>query len=234
MTNDGGRAIVAPMAPEPIAIPIAAGAQVSGLWLAPPGAKAALLLAHGAGVGMTHRSMAAIADGLAARQVASLRYQFPYMERGSRRVDPPAIAHAAVRAAAAEARVRAADLPLFAGGRSFGARMTSQAQAEAPLARVRGLVFFAFPLHPAGKPGTERAAHLGAVQVPMLFLQGTRDALAELRLLERTVAGLGGRATLVLGAEADHAFHAPKSSGRTDDAVLAELLDAAAIWMARG
>src|SRR5690606_701848 len=153
-------------------------ATVSGLWLAPAGARACLVLAHGAGAGMTHKTMAATANGLAARGVASLRYNFLYMERGGKRPDPPALAHAAVRAAVAKAGELAPSLPLFAGGRSFGARMTSQAQAKAPLANVRGLVFFAFPLHPAGKPGDERAAHLGAVKLPMLFLQGAIPALA--------------------------------------------------------
>jgi hypothetical protein len=220
------------MAPEPVSIPIEGAPPVSGLWLAPAKASACLALAHGAGVGMTHRSMAAIADGLAERGVATLRYQFPYMERGSKRVDSPPVAHAAVRAAAGEAGRRAGPLPLFAGGRSFGGRMTSQAQALAPLPGVRGLNFFAYPLHPAGKPSVERAAHLSAITIPMLFLQGTKDTLAELGLLQRTVAGLGERATLALAAEADHAFHAPAKSGRNDAEVLGELLDRAAAWMA--
>ncbi len=219
------------MTADPITIAIGTG-QVSGLWLRPPEASACLVLAHGAGAGMAHRSMAALADGLAARGVATLRYQFPYMEKGSGRPDPPRIAHAAVRAAATEARRRAADLPLFAGGRSFGGRMTSQAQAIAPLEGVRGLAFFAFPLHPAGKPGTERADHLADVAIPMLFLQGTNDALAGLDLLQPVVERLGARASLVLAADADHSFHVPARTGRKDAAVLAELLDAAAGWMA--
>jgi hypothetical protein len=177
--------------------------------------------------------MAAIADGMEARGVATLRYQFPYMEKGGKRVDAPPIAHATVRAACAEARRLAGSLPLFAGGRSFGGRMTSQAQAIQPLEGVRGLVFFAFPLHTAGKPSTERAAHLQKVTIPMLFLQGTNDALAELELLEPTLAGLGERASLVLAAEADHSFHAPARSGRKDAEVMAEVLDAAVAWMAR-
>jgi hypothetical protein len=180
---------------------------------------------------MAHKSMAAIAEGLAARDVATLRYNFLYMERGSKRPDAPAIAHAAVRAAAAEAGKLAPALPLFAGGKSFGGRMTSQAQALAPLPGVRGLVFFAFPLHPAGKPGDERARHLGDVKAPMLFLQGDNDALAELDLLRPVVAKLGERATLKLLAHADHSFHAPAKSGRKDADVLAEALDAAADWM---
>jgi uncharacterized protein len=217
---------------EPIRIALADGSSVSGLWQAPATATATLVLAHGAGAGMTHRSMAAIADGLAERGVATLRYQFPYMEKGGKRVDPPPVAHAAVRAAAAEARRLAPALPLFAGGRSFGGRMTSQAQAASPLVGVRGLVFFAFPLHTAGKPSTDRAAHLADVTVPMLFLSGTKDTLAELDLLQPVVAGLGERATLALFEAADHSFHVPARTGRKDPEVLAELLDTAAAWMA--
>jgi hypothetical protein len=219
------------MEAEAITISLGSGGAVSGLWLAPAGASACLALAHGAGAGMAHRSMAAIADGLAARGVATLRYQFPYMERGSARVDPPAVAQAAVRAAVAEARTRAEPLPLFAGGRSFGGRMTSQAQAAAALEGVRGLIFFAFPLHPAGKPSVDRAAHLADVAIPMVFLQGSNDALAQQDLLERTVAGLEGRATLKLIDAADHSFHVPARTGRKDGEVLAEFLDTAAAWM---
>ncbi len=181
---------------------------------------------------MTHRSMTALADGLSERSVATLLYQFPYMERGSKRTDPPAVAHAAVNAAVAGAVRLAEELPLFAGGRSFGGRMTSQAQAIAPLPGVRGLVFFAFPLHPAGKPSVARAEHLSEVDIPMLFLQGTRDPLAALDLLKPVAAGLGARATLKLAQDADHAFHVPAATGRRDADVLAELLDAAAAWMA--
>jgi len=217
---------------ERITIAIPDADPVSGLWIAPPGATACLVLAHGAGAGMTHRAMAATAFGLAERGVASLRYQFPYMEKGGKRVDTPPIAHAAVRAAVAEARRRADDLRLFAGGRSFGGRMTSQAQAISPLDHVRGLVFFAFPLHPAGKPGTERAAHLADVRVPMLFLQGAHDALAGVELLRPVVAGLGERATLKLVEAADHSFHVAAKTGRKDSEVLAEILDAAVGWMA--
>lgn len=204
---------------------------VSGLWQRPAEARACLVLAHGAGAGMTHTSMAALADGLGQRGIATLRYQFPYMERGSKRPDSPPVAHAAVRAAVADAGRRAPDLPLFAGGKSFGGRMTSQAQALAPLPGVRGLVFFGFPLHPAGKPATERAAHLPDIALPMLFLQGTRDALAELDLLRPTVAGLGPRATLALFDDADHSFHVPARTGRKDADVLAVLLDATADWI---
>jgi uncharacterized protein len=219
------------MTPRTLSIAIDGGAAVSGLWLQPANAKACLVLAHGAGAGMAHKSMVALADGLAARGVATLRYQFPYMERGSRRPDPPAVAHAAVRAACAEAARIAGRLPLFAGGKSFGGRMTSQAQALSPLPGVQGLVFFAFPLHPAGKPSVTRADHLHEIAIPMLFLQGTHDALAELKLLQPTVRALGRRAKLVLAADADHSFHVPARTGRKDDAVLDELLDAATAWM---
>jgi predicted alpha/beta-hydrolase family hydrolase len=221
------------MEPQGITFQNGTGPVLSGLWLSPPAPRAGLVLAHGAGAGMTHRGMAAVAEGLAARGVATLRYQFPYMERGSKRPDPPPVAQAAVRAAVAEAVRRAGGLPLFAGGRSFGGRMTSQAQAEAALVGVRGLVFFAFPLHPAGKPSDARAAHLDSVTVPMLFLQGTQDALAELELLRPAVARLGARATLRLAVDADHSFHVPSRSGRKDAEVLAELLDATVEWMAQ-
>jgi uncharacterized protein len=216
-----------------VTIALAGGTKVSGLWLKPAKARASLVLAHGAGAGMAHASMTALATGLAARGIATLRYQFPYMERGSKRPDRAALAHAAVRAAAAKALQLAGKLPLFAGGKSFGGRMTSQAQAIAALPGVRGLVFFAFPLHLAGKPAVARAIHLSEVDVPMLFLQGTRDALAELDLLRPVVAGLGVRATLVLAPDADHAFHVPAKTGRKDADVLAALLDAAAAWMVR-
>ncbi|HEY0649729.1 alpha/beta family hydrolase [Phenylobacterium sp.] len=219
------------MPTQSLTLALANGETVSAIWQAPAAPKAVLALAHGAGAGMTHRHMAATADGLEARGVATLRYQFPYMEKGGKRPDPPAIAHAAVRAAAAEAQRRAAGLPLFAGGRSFGARMTSQAQAKAPLDGVRGLVFFAFPLHPAGKPGIDRADHLEDVAVPMLFLQGTNDTLASLDLLRPVVSALGDRATLALADDADHSFHVPARTGRKDADVLADLLDRAVAWM---
>src|SRR6266852_2867684 len=222
------------MTARSLTIDIDGGGTVSGLWLRPATAKACLLLAHGAGAGMTHRAMTALADGLAERAIATLRFQFPYMERGSRRPDPPAVAHAAVRAACAKATRLAGRLPLFAGGKSYGGRMTSQAQAIAPLPGVRGLVFYAFPLHPAGKPSAARADHLGKVDIPMLFLQGTRDELAELDLLKPVVAKLGSRARLVLVPDANHAFHVPAKTGRKDADVLADLLDAAAAWMTRG
>lgn len=223
--------MVAPMPTEPLTLALPNGETVSAIWQAPADPRAVLALAHGAGAGMTHRHMAATADGLEARGVATLRYQFPYMEKGGKRPDPPAVAHTAVRAAVAEAARRAGDRPLFAGGRSFGARMTSQAQAKSPLDAVKGLVFFAFPLHPSGKPATGRADHLRDVLVPMLFLQGTKDTLAELDLLKPVVSALGDRATLVLAEDADHSFHVPAKTGRKDADVLAELLDRAVGWM---
>jgi len=203
---------------------------VSALLMRPPQARACYVFAHGAGAGMAHASMETIAAGLADRGIATLRYQFPYMEKGSKRPDSPAVAHAVVRAAVAEAAQCCAGLPLIAGGKSFGGRMTSQAQALDALPGVRGLAFFAFPLHPAGKPSSDRAKHLADVAIPMLFLQGTRDALAELSLLEPVVKGLGKLATLHLVKEADHSFHVLKSSGRNDREVMTEVLDAFAAW----
>lgn len=218
------------MEPQRIAIGVG-GEQVSGLLLRPDNARALYLFAHGAAVGMTHRAMQSNADGLAARGIATLRFQFPYMEKGRKRPDPPPVAHAAVRAAAAEAVRIAADLPLFAGGRSFGGRMTSQAQAHEPIAGVRGLALLGFPLHPAGQPGTERAQHLARVAVPMLFVSGERDALADLELLKPLVDGLGPRARLHVVSDADHGFNVPAKSGRTSAEAEAEALDALAEWM---
>ncbi len=211
-----------------IAIPVSA--SVSALLIRPGDARAAYVFAHGAGAGMNHKSMEEIATGLATRGIATLRYQFPYMECGSKRPDSPAVAHAAVRAAVARAERHCDGLPLFAGGKSFGGRMTSQAQALSPLAGVRGLAFLGFPLHPAGKPSSERAKHLTKIKIPMLFLQGTRDALAELNLLEPVVKGLGHSSTLHLVKEADHSFHVLRRSGRNDAEVLDEVLDAFAAW----
>jgi predicted alpha/beta-hydrolase family hydrolase len=180
---------------------------------------------------MTHPFMAAVAEELAQRGIATLRYQFPYMEQGSKRPDTPKVAHAAVRAAVDEAARRAPGLPLFAGGKSFGGRMTSQAQAASPLPGVRGLIFLGFPLHATGKPSDERAAHLADIRVPMLFLQGTRDDLATLPLLRPVVEKLGARATLTLFEDADHSFHVPARSGRKDPEVRAQVLDAMASWI---
>jgi predicted alpha/beta-hydrolase family hydrolase len=209
------------------------GERVSGLLLRPLEAKALYLFAHGAGAGMTHPAMESNAQGLAARGVATLRYQFPYMEKGSRRPDPPRIAHAAVRAAAAKALELEPALPLFAGGRSFGGRMTSQAQSIEALPRVQGLAFLGFPLHPPGNPGIERAEHLKQVRrVPMLFVSGARDALAETDLLRSVVGGLGDRATLHLVAHADHVFKVAAKSGRTAADAEAEALDVLANWIA--
>jgi predicted alpha/beta-hydrolase family hydrolase len=213
-----------------LGIPVG-GERVSGLLLRPDDAKALYLFAHGAGVGMMHPSMEANARGLADRGIATLRYQFPYMEKGGARPDPPRIAHATVRAAVAAAAQFASDLPLFAGGRSYGGRMTSQAQALEPLAGVRGLAFLGFPLHPAGAPSIERADHLSQVHIPMLFVSGDRDALAEVELLKSVVAGLGDRATLHLVEHADHGLRVPVKSGRTPAEAQAEALDALAEWM---
>ena len=207
--------------------------SVSGLLQAPPAPVACLVLAHGAGAGMEHPFMAAVADGLSQRQIACLRFQFPYMEAGTRRPDRPSLAQATVRAAVAAARELLPAVPFFAGGKSFGGRMTSLAQAEAPLPGVRGLVFFGFPLHPAGRPSSERAAHLARIVLPMLFLQGTRDALAEVSQLAPVIAELAERATLVQVEGADHSFHVPARSGRSDADVLGELLERAATWMQR-
>ena len=204
---------------------------VSGLLQVPERAIACYVVAHGAGAGMTHPFMAAVADGLGERRIATLRYQFPYMERGSRRPDQPALAHATVRMAVETASRLAPSLPLVAGGKSFGGRMTSQAQAAAPLPGVRGLVFLGFPLHPAGKPSDERAQHLAHVHVPMLFLQGTRDTLASLQVLAPLVERLGALATLAPVQDADHSFHVPVRSGRTDSQVLAGMLDTLAAWV---
>ena len=203
--------------------------DVSALLDAPADARAALVLAHGAGAGMAHPFMTRVAQGLAERDVATLRYQFPYMERRSRRTDPPKLAHTTVRAAVAEAAGRLPGVPLFAGGKSFGGRMTSQAQALEALRGVRGLVFLGFPLHPPGKPSVERAEHLFEETVPMLFLQGARDDFAEPPLLEALVAKLGARATLRTFEHADHSFGVPKRLAR-GDAVVA-LLEVAATWM---
>ena len=204
---------------------------MNALFDTPAGAWACYVMAHGAGAGMKHPFMEAVAKGLAQRGIATLRYEFPYMERGSKRPDTPAVAKARVREAIAEAARRAPGLPLFAGGKSFGGRMTSQAQADAPLDGVRGLVFFGFPLHAPGKPSDERADHLARVEVPMLFLQGTHDDFAQLDLLRPLVERLGKRATLELFDDADHSFHVPAKSGRKDADVREELLEKAASWM---
>jgi predicted alpha/beta-hydrolase family hydrolase len=206
--------------------------RVSGLLLRPDDAKALFVFAHGAGVGMNHPSMASAAEGLAARGIATLRFNFPFMEKRTGRPDSPRIAHVAVRAAVGAAGEMAGDLPLFAGGRSFGGRMTSQAQALEPLRGVRGLVFLGFPLHPAGNPGIERADHLGHVQIPMLFVSGSRDALAEIERLKSVVEDLRDRATLHVVDQADHGLRVPAKSGRTSEEAQGEAFDAVAEWMA--
>jgi predicted alpha/beta-hydrolase family hydrolase len=216
--------------PKPVTISVDEQIRVSGLMHEPAHAKACLVFAHGAGAGMDHPFMAALAADLAATGIATLRFQFPYTERHGKRPDPPALCHATVRAAVAKAHALVPALPLLAGGKSFGGRMTSQAQAEMPLPHVCGLVFFGFPLHPAKKPSIDRGAHLFQVTIPMLFLQGTRDALAELPLIEPLAKRLGRRATLMLLDNADHSFHVPSSSGRTDAQVRNEMLGAFAIW----
>ena len=219
--------------PESLTIMIDGAHSVSGLLMAPAQARACYVFAHGAGAGMSHPFMATVAAELVARNIASLRYQFPYMDRGGRRPDPPELAQATVRGAVSEAGRRLPGLPLIAGGKSFGGRMTSQAQAAIPLAGVRGLAFLGFPLHPAKRPSDERAKHLIDVRIPMLFLQGTRDALADTELIGRTIKWLGERATLHLIQDADHSFHVPARSGRADADVRREMMDVLVAWIAK-
>ena len=207
------------------------GIKVPGLLQTPSRARACCVLAHGAGAGMDHPFMRSVAAELDQRGIATLRYQFPYMEKRAKRPDAPQVAQATVRAAAAAALRLLPGLPLVAGGKSFGGRMTSQAQAKAPLPGVRGLAFLCFPLHPSGRPSQDRAQHLFDVQIPMLFLQGTRDALATLDQLDPVCRALGARATLRLFADADHSFHVPARSGRTDAHLRGEMLDALAAWI---
>jgi predicted alpha/beta-hydrolase family hydrolase len=204
---------------------------ISGLLQNPPAARACYVFAHGAGAGMTHPFMSAVSEGLFERGVGTLRYQFPYMEKGSKRPDVSSVAHATVRAAVAEASRRCPTLPLFAGGKSFGGRMTSQAQAQGPLANVRGLVFLGFPLHPAGRPSDDRAKHLYDINIPMLFLQGDKDKLAEPSLLDRLTKELGSRASVHVFEHADHSFHVPVRSGRNDREVMRDMLDAFVAWL---
>jgi predicted alpha/beta-hydrolase family hydrolase len=209
------------------------GGEVSALLLRPQDARWLLLLAHGAGAGMRHPFMESLAGELAKVQVATLRYQFPYMELRRGRPDSPAVLTSTVAAALAAAKETAPGLPLLAGGKSMGGRMTSQAAAQGMLANVRGLVFFGFPLHPPNRPETKRAEHLAEVLVPMLFLQGTRDSLADLKLLEPIVGKLGKLGTLHVVESADHGFHVLKSSGKTDASVLADLAETTSRWAAR-
>jgi predicted alpha/beta-hydrolase family hydrolase len=222
------------MSSEPakhISIAVSEITRVSALLQTPPQARTCYVLAHGAGAGMDHPFMTAVAAELARRGMATLRYQFPYMERGARRPDPPQLAQATVRAAVGAASALLPEHRLIAGGKSFGGRMTSQAQAKAPLPGVCGLVFLGFPLHPVGRPSQDRAEHLFAVQVPMLFLQGTRDKLAALDQIEPLCRRLGSRATLKEFAGADHSFHVPARSDRTDAQVLGELIDTLTGWV---
>jgi len=220
-----------PLLDDPVTFAVADGLRVSARLELPPAARACYLLAHGAGAGMDHPFLRATAQELGELGIATLRYQFPYMERRSRRPDPPPLCHATVRAAVAEAALRVPALPLFAGGRSFGGRMTSQAQALAPLPGVRGLAFLGFPLHPAGRPSDARAQHLAQVRIPLLFLQGTHDALAERERMEALVRRLGGQATLSWVEDADHAFHVPARTGRNDAQVRSALLQVLVAWM---
>jgi predicted alpha/beta-hydrolase family hydrolase len=205
--------------------------SISALLIHPPRARACYVFAHGAGAGMTHPFMETAATGLGERGIATLRYQFPYMELGSKRPDKPAVAHEAVRGAVAEAARCCPGLVLIAGGKSFGGRMTSQAQATTPLAGVRGLAFLGFPLHPAGKPSDERALHLADIDIPMLFVQGANDKLAELSLLEPLIRKLGPTASLYPVQAADHSFHVPARSGRNDREVMGEVLDKMSAWI---
>jgi len=220
------------MAPaRQLSIAVDGGHSVSALLQVPPQARACFVFGHGAGAGMQHVFMTAVAMELEARDIATLRYQFPYMERRSRRPDPPALCHATVRAAVAEASRQLPGVSLVAGGKSFGGRMTSQAQASSPLAGVHGLAFLGFPLHLTGKPSTERAAHLQQVAIPMLFLQGTRDELADRALLDPVISALGARAEVRWFEDADHSFHVPAKSGKNDRQALIEVVTALAQWM---
>jgi len=215
---------------QELKLDIARIGTVSAILMQPDKARACYVLAHGAGADMRHSFMQKIAADLADRGIATFRFNFPYMEKKRGRPDQPVVAHAAIAAAVEEAARLCPGLKLVAGGKSFGGRMTSQAQAASPLAGVRGLAFLGFPLHPAGKPSDARAEHLFDVHVPMLFLQGTRDALAELTLLRPMTQRLGARATLRLLPDADHSFHVPARSGRKDADIRREMLDAFAAW----
>ena len=218
---------------EPVTFEVDDTIRVSGLLQAPQGARTCYVLAHGAGAGMNHAFMAAVAAELGQIGIATLRYQFPYMEKGGKRPDPPRLAHTTVRAAVTEAARLLPEMPLLAGGKSFGGRMTSQAQAIAALPGVRGLAFLGFPLHPAGKPSQERGKHLSDIQVPMLFLQGTRDQLALPDQIEPLCKALGANTTLTPFPDADHSFHVPARTGRKDPDVRRDVLHALATWVDR-
>ena len=219
------------MSQTPLRVALDAETSVSALLDRPDAPEAGYVFAHGAGAGMTHPFMVRAASAFIARGIATLRFQFPYMERGSKRPDTPKVAQAAVRAAVSEAARAMPRLPLVAGGKSFGGRMTSQAQAAAPLPGVVGLVFLGFPLHPAGKPSIERAQHLAAVQIPMLFVQGTRDEMADVTLIESTVGALGRLATLHWVNDGDHSLRVPARSGRDPAQVLDSVFDAIQRWV---
>ena len=216
---------------ETIIIEVSSAVRVSALLQRPAHSRACYVLAHGAGAGMSHSFMAAVATQFASRGIATLRYQFPYVERDAKRPDSPQLAHATVQAAVATACALLPEHLLIAGGKSFGGRMTSQAQARAPLQGVHGLAFLGFPLHPAGRPSQDRGAHLFDVQIPMLFLQGTRDSLASLDQIKSLCKKLGRRATLRLFADADHSFHVPARTGQKHSEVLCELVDTFAAWL---
>jgi predicted alpha/beta-hydrolase family hydrolase len=225
---------VSSYSPRKLKFPVSEKAgSVSAMLLRPDDARCLLVLAHGAGAGMRHKFMEEMAQKLAHSGVATLRYQFPYMEKGIKRPDSAALLTETVRAAVAAGKKHAGELPLFAGGKSMGGRMTSLAAAKAPLDGVRGLIFFGFPLHAAGKPSAERGAHLADVTVPMFFLQGSRDALADLKLLKPICDRLGKRAELFVVAGGDHSFHMLKSSGRSDDEVLDEVAGNIEAWVSR-
>lgn len=215
---------------ERLRFAVEGAAEVSAILMRPANARWLLAMAHGAGAGMTHPFLEKLARELAAAGVATFRYQFPYMEQRRRVPDSPSVAAATVAGAVRAAAEAAPGLPLFAGGKSFGGRMSSQAASQKLLEGVRGLVFFGFPLHPPNKPGTKRAEHLAKVQIPMLFLQGTRDTLADLKLLQPICTDLGPLATLHVVETADHSFHVLKSSGKTDGEVLRELAQTTASW----
>ena len=217
--------------PQPVTFAVDDTQRVSALLQVPSTARACYVMAHGAGAGMAHPFMASVAGHLAERGIATLRYQFPYVERGSKRPDPPRVATAAVRAAVAAAGRLVPELPLYAGGKSFGGRMTSQAQAGKPLPGVHGLVFLGFPLHPPGEPGEVRGEHLADVEIPMLFFQGSRDEFAEFALLQKLAGRLGPRATFWLFDEADHSFHVPARSGHTDAEIRVAMAGALADWI---
>ena len=219
--------------PQPVTFAVDEGKPVSGLLQTPPSARACYVMAHGAGAGMAHPFMVSIANHLAERAVATFRFQFPYLERGSKRPDSPKVATAAVRSAVAAASRLVPELPLFAGGKSFGGRMTSLAQSASPLPGVRGLVFLGFPLHPPGEPCETRGDHLLQVRIPMLFFQGSRDDFADFALLQKLAGKLGSRATFWMFDDADHSFHVPARSGHTDAEVRVALAGALADWIDR-